>query len=161
MTTYEWLLFLHVTGAFLLVGGAVVAIVLDIAAQRRERPSEIALLSGLVRIPVVGIVIGSILLLVFGLWLVDEGDGYSYDEAWIDRGDRSPGRRQRDAAGIGGRREEATRLDWQSELAEKGDAPSVGPANTLRDPITLVAELRRRAWRCIAVIAVMVWKPGP
>ena len=38
MTTYDWLLFLHVTGAFLLVGGAVVAIVLDIAAQRRERP---------------------------------------------------------------------------------------------------------------------------
>ena len=51
MTTYDWLLFLHITGAFLLVGGAVVAIVLDIAAPSRERPSEIALLLGLVRIP--------------------------------------------------------------------------------------------------------------
>jgi uncharacterized membrane protein len=156
MTTYDWLLFLHVTGAFLLVGGAVVAIVLDIAAQSRERPSEIALLLGLVRIPVVGIVIGSILLLVFGLWLVDER-GYSYDEAWI------VGAIVLLVAGnvvgaLGGRREDATR-QLAEELAEKGDAPSVALKQRLRDPISLILSYFGGV-AVIAALVLMVWKPG-
>jgi hypothetical protein len=40
---YQWLLFFHVTGAFLLLGGGVVAAALNLAALRRE-PSEILLL---------------------------------------------------------------------------------------------------------------------
>ena len=58
MSTYDWLLFLHITGAFLLLGGGVVAGALNIAALRRERPSEIVLLYGLIRIAV-GSIMGS------------------------------------------------------------------------------------------------------
>ena len=39
MNKYDWLLFLHITGAFLLVGGGVVAAALNVAALRRDRPS--------------------------------------------------------------------------------------------------------------------------
>jgi uncharacterized membrane protein len=156
VSTYQWLLFLHITGAFLLVGGAVVAIVLDIAAQGRERPSEIALLLGLIRIPVVGIVIGSILLLVFGLWLVDES-GYSYGEAWI------VGAIVLLVAGnvvgaIGGRRDDATR-QLAEELAAKDDAPSVALKQRLRDPISLILSYFGGA-AVIAALVLMVWKPG-
>ena len=77
MSTYQWLLFLHVTGAFLLLGGGFVAGSLNIAALRRDRPSEIVLLFGLIRIAVASILIGTLLAFVFGLWLVHEA-GYGY-----------------------------------------------------------------------------------
>jgi hypothetical protein len=41
---YQWLLMLHVTGASFLLGGSVVAALLNILALRTNRPSEIALL---------------------------------------------------------------------------------------------------------------------
>jgi hypothetical protein len=55
MSTYDWLLFLHITGAFLLTGGVIVTGTFSIAAQFRERPSEIALLLGLGRFAVIAI----------------------------------------------------------------------------------------------------------
>ena len=57
MSTYEWLLVLHLLAAFCFVSGSVAAGILHWLAMRRERPSEIALLLGLVR-PMV-LVIGS------------------------------------------------------------------------------------------------------
>ena len=55
MDTYDWLLFLHVLGAFLVLGGAVMAGVFNFAALRRERPSEIALLFKFARVAVASI----------------------------------------------------------------------------------------------------------
>ena len=69
MDTYDWLLFLHVLGAFLVLGGAVLAGVFNFAALRRERPSEIAMLFKFARVGVVSIGIGMVLTIVFGLWL--------------------------------------------------------------------------------------------
>jgi uncharacterized membrane protein len=84
LSRYDWLLFFHVTGAFLLVGGAVIAGALNIAALRSgRRPSEILLLFGLIRriaVPAIGV--GTLLLFVFGLWLVHEA-GYGYSDGWI------------------------------------------------------------------------------
>jgi hypothetical protein len=62
MGKYEWLLFLHVTGAFLFPGGTVVAGVLNVAALRRERPSEIAVLLRLIGRTVIGFGIGFFLV---------------------------------------------------------------------------------------------------
>jgi uncharacterized membrane protein len=156
VSTYDWLLFLHVTGAFLLTGGAVVAMVLDMAAQGRERPSEIALLLGLVRIPVVGIVVGSILLLVFGLWLVDER-GYSYGEAWVVGAIvLLVGGNVLD--GIGGSRDNKTR-QLAEDLAANGDAPSAELKQQLRDPISLVLSYSGGV-AIVAALVLMVWKPG-
>ena len=53
VSTYDWLLFLHVIGAFLLAGGTVVAGALHLAAHSARAPSEIALLLGLTRFAVV------------------------------------------------------------------------------------------------------------
>jgi uncharacterized membrane protein len=118
---YEWLLFLHVTGAFLLLGGVVVVAAFTVAALRRERPSEIALLLGLTRWGLPAIAVGMLLTLGFGLWLVHDA-GYGYGEAWIVAslalwvvtgflGDR------------GGRFDRETRA-LAERLAAMGDAPS-------------------------------------
>ena len=42
MSTLQWLLALHVTGAFFLLGGVIFATILSVLGQRAERPSELA-----------------------------------------------------------------------------------------------------------------------
>jgi hypothetical protein len=79
---YQWLLALHVTGAFLLMGGGAIAASLNLAALRRDRPSDIVVLFGLIRIAVASILVGSLLALVFGLLLVHDA-GYGYGDGWV------------------------------------------------------------------------------
>jgi uncharacterized membrane protein len=83
VSKYDWLLFLHVTGAFFFIGGVVVAWVLGIAAALRERPSEIALLLGLTGAAAAAIGLGLMLTVVFGLWLVFDLDVYDLTDGWV------------------------------------------------------------------------------
>ena len=158
MSTYDWLLFLHITGAFLLAGGTVVAGVLSLAAHSRERPSEIALLLGLTRFAVVAIGIGAFMTLGFGLWLVDAAPwGYGYGQAWIITaivlwivGNAMGGQ--------GGSREKATQ-QLAARLAAEGDTPSAELKARLRDPLTLFLSYGS-AVVILAMLVIMVWKPG-
>ena len=77
MSTLQWLLALHVTGAFFLLGGVVMSSVLLVLAYTAHRPSDVALYLGLSRFAVIFIVSGALLTLVLGLWLVHEAD-YAY-----------------------------------------------------------------------------------
>lgn len=158
MTKYDWLLFVHVSGAFLLTGGVVVAGTFNFAAQLRQRPSEIALLLGLTRVAVVSIVLGSLLTFVFGLWLVSASPhGYGYGEAWviaaivlllasIVMGD------------AGGRRDRKTH-ELAARLAAEEDVPTRELTERLRDPVTLAFNYGAGA-AIMAVVVLMVWKPG-
>ena len=156
MSKYEWALFLHVTGAFLFLGGAVVAGVFNIAALRRERPSEIATLLQLTRWGVGAVGIGVLLTLVFGLWLVDIA-GYGWGEAWIVLAlvlwvvANALG-------GIGGRRDKQTRL-LAERLAAEGDAPAPELRARLRDPVSLGLSYGS-GLAALAILALMIWKPG-
>jgi uncharacterized membrane protein len=156
MSTYQWLLIFHVTGAFLLLGGGAFAAALNLSALRRERPSEIVLLFGLIRIAVLAIMIGTALAFVFGLWLVHEAD-YSYTDGWVIAAivllivANALG-------GAGGKRDEAT-ARLARELAASGDAPSAELKARVRDPISLVLSYGS-GLVLIAVLALMVWKPG-
>ena len=69
MAAYHWLLFFHLLGAFCFVAGAVVAGTLQLAAMRRERPSEILLLLRLTRAGVLLVVLGAVLTLGLGMAL--------------------------------------------------------------------------------------------
>ena len=156
MTTAQWLLMFHITGAFFLVGGSVAAGVLNVLSQRAERPSETALFLRLIRtvLPVIGI--GSIATLVFGLWLVHELD-FDFWSFWII------------AAivlwllasalgGAGGKHQERARL-LAERLAGEGDTPDAELRAILRDP-------RGNAMSWLAGLATllllvdMIWKPG-
>jgi uncharacterized membrane protein len=156
VTRYEWLLFVHVTGAFLFLGGAVVAAVANVGALTRERPSEIAALLGLARVAVRIVGAGVALTLIFGLWLVHEAH-YGYLDGWVVASlvlwvvANALG-------GIGGRRDRETR-ELAERLASEGDAPSPELRARLRDPLTLAL-----SWGSgvvlLAILALMIWKPG-
>lgn len=156
MDTYDWLLFLHVLGAFLVLGGAVMAGVFNFAAVRRERPSEIAMLFKFARVAVASIGIGLALTLVLGLWLVHHA-GYGWGQTWIVLAlvlwvlANALG-------GIGGSRERKTR-ELAERLAAAGDAPSAELTARLRDPVWLAL-----SWGSglviVGILALMIWKPG-
>jgi uncharacterized membrane protein len=156
VSTYQWLLIFHVTGAFLLIGGGAIAAALNLSALRRERPSEIVLLFGLIRIAVVAIMIGTALAFVFGLWLVHEA-GYGYLDGWVIAAilllilANAMG-------GAGGKRDERT-AKLARELAASGDAPSAELRARLRDPVSLALSYGS-GLVLVVVLALMVWKPG-
>ena len=156
MDLYQWLLALHVTGAFLLLGGGAVAASLNLTALGRDRPSDIVVLFGLVRVAVTSILVGSLLALVFGLWLVHEA-GYGYGDGWVVTAlvlfiiGNAMG-------GIGGRRDERTAA-YARELADAGDAPSPKLRARVRDPVSLTLSYGS-GLILVAVLALMIWKPG-
>ena len=69
---YEWALFLHLVGAILFFAGLAVAAVGQASARRRSRPSEIALLLGTARWGVVLVLVGVVLVVAAGFWLLAE-----------------------------------------------------------------------------------------
>ena len=157
MDRYQWLIFLHVTGAFLVLGGAVFGGILNFAALRRERPSEIVVLFRLVRIAVVSISVDMLVTLALGLWLVVDVDVIEWSDAWVIIAlilwvvANALG-------GVGGRRERQTR-EFAERLTAEGDAPSAELRARMRDPVTLTL-----SWGSgvvvIAILALMIWKPG-
>jgi uncharacterized membrane protein len=156
LSTYQWLLVFHVTGAFLLLGGGTLAAVLNLAALGRDRPSDIVLLFGLIRVAVVSISIGAVLAFVFGLWLVHEA-GYGYGDGWVVAAlvlfiaANALG-------GIGGRRDDRT-ARFARELAAQGDQPSAELRGRVHDPVSLALSYGS-GLLLVAVLALMIWKPG-
>ena len=156
MSRYDWLLFLHVTGAFLVIGGAVMAGVFNFSALRTERPSDVVIFFRFARIAVAAIGVGMVLTLGFGLWLV-HNVGYGWGETWIVLAlvlwvvSNALG-------GIGGNRERKVRK-LAERLTAEGDAPSPELSARLRDPVWLAV-----SWgsgiAAIAILALMIWKPG-
>lgn len=156
MTTGQWLIGFHVVGAFLFVSGGVAVGVLHALATRRERPSEVAFLLGLTR-PAVAIVgAGALLTLALGGWLVHH-ERFGWGDGWIS------------AAlvlwlvavvlgGIGGRSARHTRY-LAEQLAAGGDHPSEELQRELTDPVART--MNYASFLCVvAVLALMVWKPG-
>jgi uncharacterized membrane protein len=156
VSKYDWALFLHITGAFLFLGGAVIAGVFSLAALGRERPSEIAALLRRTRWGIAAVSIGVLMTLGFGLWLVDIV-GYGWGDAWIVVSlvlwvvSNAFG-------GIGGRRDKETRL-LAERLAAEGDAPSPELRARLRDPVSIALSWGS-GFVALAILALMVWKPG-
>ena len=152
---YRWALFLHLVGALLFFSGLAVAAVAQLSARRRRRPSEIALVLGSARTGVLMVALGAVLILAFGLWLSDLS-GYGLD-GWVL------------AAlvlflvsvvlgGLGGRTpKQARRL--AERLALAGDEPSPELAALLRSP-RADALNAAAAVAAVAVLVLMVWKPG-
>jgi uncharacterized membrane protein len=154
---YQWLLVLHVTGAFLVLGGATMAATFNVAAMRRERPSEIAILYRLTQFAAVAVMVGMTVALIFGLWLVADLDFVGWGDAWVIIAlvlwivANALG-------SSGGRREKATR-ELAERLAAQGDQPSAELRARLRDPVTLALSYGSGA-AVIAILALMIWKPG-
>ena len=83
LTFYEWLLFLHVAGAFALVAALVAYWALVLATGRTEPANERDLMNALGRPAAVLVTAGLALTLVFGVWLAIYVDGYELWDFWI------------------------------------------------------------------------------
>jgi len=80
---YDWLLFLHVLSGFLVVG-ALTALWLLVLSTRTAAPvlsAEFAMRFGRYAGSLVGAGMGGVL--VFGIWLAIDVDGYELWDAWI------------------------------------------------------------------------------
>ena len=76
MTRYEWLLLLHLIGAFAAIGSVVVFSVLMVSGARVAGPQLTYLGRRLWDV-------GGLLTLVFGVWLALDVDGYGILDGWI------------------------------------------------------------------------------
>lgn len=149
-------LFFHILGALLFAGGAIVAGVAHEAARRKSAPAEIALLLGVARVGVALVGIGGILVLGFGLWLVELAH-VGFGALWIQI-----------ALGlfvlaallgaIGGRRPKRARL-LAERLAREGGGGNRELRALLDDPVSRLVN-NASALLIVAILALMVWKPG-
>ena len=159
MSLYDWLLFFHITGAFFLIGGIVVAGILNLIAIAGERrPSQVAALYGLIRFAVPLIGIGMLLTLAIGLWLVHESPwNYGYGDTWVIvalvlwtlAGA---------LGGIDGRYQRATG-ELAERLAAEGDAATPELRARLRNARALAISYGS-GLAAFAVLGIMIWKPG-
>jgi len=83
VSLYDWLLFLHVLGAFALVGALTLISIVIVAAWRAERPSGIAELAGVTRVGGWLVGAGTLMTIVFGVWLAIEVDQYRVWDGWV------------------------------------------------------------------------------
>jgi len=150
------LLFFHLLGAISFFAGAAVAGTLQLAAIRRERPSEIAGLLRLTRVGVALVGTGALLTLAFGIALA-EHEGLGLSPAWIQA-----------ALGLwvasmvlgayGGRTARHAR-NLAARLAAEGDEPS--------PELHALVAARGPLWASyasglllLAILALMVWQPA-
>jgi uncharacterized membrane protein len=82
VSTYDWLLFLHLLGAVAVAGALVFFTAVLVGTLRSETASDAAAYLRLTRTGGRLFDLGGALLLAFGIWLVLEAD-YSFSEAWI------------------------------------------------------------------------------
>ncbi len=152
----DTILFLHLAGAFLLVGGSIAAAVLRWAALQRDQPSEIAVLARAARAAVPVVVVGLVLVVATGFWLTDRlelGGGATWLVvtfvllAWILL-----------AGAVAGRQDRRTRV-LAENLASTGSGPSAELTRRLHDPLNLALNASMLV-ALVAVVALMVWKPG-
>lgn len=153
---YDLALFFHLLGAFLYASGSVVAAVAFEAGRRRERVSEIALLLGLTRVGVVLVSLGAVLAFGFGMWLVDLGS-WGYGAPWVSAS-LAILLVSMVLGGIGGQRPKRARL-LARRLAEE-DAPVTPELRKLLDDRFSLGVNYLLGALVIALVALMVWKPG-
>lgn len=150
------LLFFHLLGAVGFFAGSAVAGTLQIAAIRRERPSEILLLLRLTRAGVALVGVGALLTLVFGIALA-EHEGLGLSPAWIQAA-LALWVASMALGGYGGRTARHAR-HLAERLAAEGDAPS--------PELRALVGARAPLWASYAsglllfvILALMVWQPG-
>jgi uncharacterized membrane protein len=83
VSRYDWLLFLHVLSAFALVSAFVLYSALIAALWNRDVPSEAVRIFRIQRVGDILVAVGSIGVLVFGIWLAIDVDGYEVWDGWV------------------------------------------------------------------------------
>lgn len=152
---YEWALFFHLVGAIAFFAGLAVAAVGQASARRRTRPSEVALLLRTARWGVLLVALGTLLVVGFGFWLLDL-TGYGLD-GWVLAALVLLAFTVV-AGGIGGQAPKRARR-LAERLAREGDEPNAELEGLLRSRTADVLNWAAAA-AAVAILVLMVWKPG-
>ncbi|MEP7335690.1 MAG: DUF2269 family protein [Actinomycetota bacterium] len=155
MTSYEIGLAVHIFGALIFFGGALLVGVVFETARRRGRPSEVALLLGLTRIGALIVVAGAVLVFGAGLWLAGEVD--QFREAWLVT---SLGLfvAALVLGALGGQRPKHARL-LATRLADDGDEMTPELRRLLDDPPSRIANYGS-SLLVVVILLLMIWQPG-
>lgn len=157
MSTYQIALLLHLVGAFGYFIGVGVAAFAFLAARRLERPSQIAAVLGLARTGVLLAGAGTVLILAFGFWLIDQSGSIEIGDAWVGAALALFVA----AAVLGGLAGQAPKRARQlaTRLAGDGDRSSTELEELLghRPSLALNAVAGVAA---LAILVLMVWQPG-
>ena len=150
------LLFFHLLGAIGFFAGAAVVGTLQLAAIRRERPSEVYALLRLAPVGAALVGLGALLTLVFGIGLARH-EGFGLSPAWIQAA-LGLWVAAMVVGGYGGRTARHARHLAQ-RLAAEGDAPSAELHALVAARLPLVASFAS-ALMLVAILVLMVWQPG-
>jgi uncharacterized membrane protein len=158
LSRYDWVLFLHVLTAFALVTSMVLYTFLVLASRNLDVPSDVVRLFRLSRVGDVLVAVGSIGVLVFGIWLAIDVDEYQLWDGWIIAAlvlwavFAEVGRRT-------GKHYDAARARARSLVAEGRDASSPELNAMLRSPTGRALQLASLALVLLLLID-MIYKPG-
>ena len=158
MSLYDWLVSLHVLAAFSLVAAVVVYTYVIVAGRNVEIPSEVAALFRIARVGDVLMPIGAMGVLILGIWLAIEVDGYEVWDGWVIAAlvlwaiFAAVGSRE-------GKIYNAARDRARALVAEGNDAPSPALREMLRSRTGLALHA---ALIVVVVLFVvdMIYKPG-
>ncbi|HEY3461848.1 MAG TPA: DUF2269 family protein [Gaiellaceae bacterium] len=148
------LLFFHLLGAVSFFAGAAVAGTLQLAAIRRERPSEVYVLLRLAPVGAALVGLGALLTLGFGIALA-EHEGFGLSPAWIQAA-LGLWVASMAVGGYGGRTARHARHLAQ-RLAAEGDAPSPELRALLAARGPLWASCAS-GLMLLAILVLMVWR---
>jgi hypothetical protein len=154
----QWILSLHVLGAFAVVGAVAFFAVTILAGRRADRPSVVLATSRLLKVPTVMVMAGMAATLVFGLWLAISLDAYHPWDGWIVAAIVL----WAVAGGTGARGGNAyQRAETRArELADGGsDEPDPELAALMRDPTALALNTISTV-ATLLILLDMIWKPG-
>ncbi|MCS7007945.1 MAG: DUF2269 family protein, partial [Thermoleophilia bacterium] len=130
--------------------------ILRLAALRRARPSEVAVLLRSARLAIAPIAVGLVLTVAFGFWLTSRLD-LSLGATWLSLTFLLLGWIVVVGA-IAGRQDRHTR-ELAERLASERDAGGGELARRLRDPLNLALS-GSIVLATVAIVALMVWRPG-
>ena len=150
------LLFFHLLGAVSFFSGGAVVGTLQLAAIRRERPSEVYALLRLAPVGAALVGVGALLALGFGIGLA-EHEGLGLSPAWIQAA-LGLWVASMAVGGYGGRTARHAR-HLAERLATEGDAPSSELRALVAAPIPLAASYAS-GLMLLAILALMVWQPA-
>jgi uncharacterized membrane protein len=151
VTFYEWLLFLHVVAAFLTVAGVVFFVALLLATRRAPGSAEAM---PLLRLSGLGFWlwnIGAVLVLVLGIALAIDVDGYEVWDGWILLAIAL----WLVASGAGGRIGQT----YQQAVSAPEAEIDARLAVAVRTPAALILHAVM-AISVLALLVVMIYKPG-
>jgi uncharacterized membrane protein len=154
----DWILALHLLGAFSVVGAVAFYGVTILAGRSADRPSVVLATARMVKVPMVMVIAGMASTLVFGIWLAISLDAYQPWDGWIVAAILL----WFVAGGTGVRGGDAyQRAEKRArELADAGsDEPDAELASLMRDPTALALNAISTV-ATLLILLDMIWKPG-